>query len=149
MIQEGSYTKVVDESVPINELPKWFEGVRVNWVENFLWKRGPNDGPGTRGTFNKEDDRIALTEIREGISAVRSITWKQLRDRVGEVAAALKHHGLNPGDRVVVVGANSFDTLVIFAATIWIGGMMSLSSTDMGVNGILQRTVQINPKVRR
>lgn len=146
-IQEGSYTQSVDESIPISGLPRWFEGVKLNFAENILWQRGPNDGPNTRGTYGKEDDKIAITEIREGLSSIRHVTWKELRNRVGRLAAALKGRGVKVGDRVVVVGAHSLDTLVVFLAATWLGALFSSSSTDMGVNGLLQRTVQINPKV--
>ena len=147
-IQEGSYKTVVDESIPISELPRWFEGVKLNWAENFLWTRGPQDDRGARTTRNKEDHKVAMTEIREGISAVTHVTWKELRDRVGQMAAALKARGVEKGDRVVVVGAHSASTLVACLAATWLGALFSTSSTDMGVNGLLQRTVQINPKVR-
>ena len=147
-IQEGTYSTVVDESIPINELPRWFQGVRLNWAENFLWTRGPKDDRGARTTRHKEDDKVAMTEIREGISAVTHITWKELRDRVGQMAAALKARGVEKGDRIVVVGAHSAATLVACLAATWLGALFSTSSTDMGVNGLLQRTVQINPKVR-
>lgn len=55
--------------------------------------------------------------------------------------------GVRKGDRVVIVAANSFDTFVVWLATNWLGAIFSSSSTDMGVKGILQRTVQVNPKV--
>lgn len=64
------------------------------------------------------------------------------------MAAALKARGLKKGDRVVMVGGHSLTTLTTLLATVWLGGIFSSSSTDMGVGGLLQRTVQINPKVR-
>lgn len=143
-IHEGSVKKVVDPSVPISEVPRWFEGVKLNWAENFLWSTGPN---GERSKANKSDDDIAATEVREGNSAVTHITWGQLRQRVEELAKALSSRGVGAGDRVVVVGAHSVQTLVVFLATTWLGGVFSSSSTDMGIGGLLQRTVQIDPKV--
>jgi acetoacetyl-CoA synthetase len=143
-IHEGTVTKVVEEHKAISELPRWFEGVRLNWAENFLWSTGPN---GERSTHNKRDDVIAATEVREGNSTVTNITWGELRGRVEELAQALKARGVGVGDRVVVVGAHSIQTLIVFLATTWLGGVFSSSSTDMGVAGLLQRTVQIDPKV--
>lgn len=131
----------------MDQLPRWFEGVRLNFAENFLHTRGPNDAAGTPGTYIKEDGKIALTEIREGGSEEQSVTWRELRRRAGALAAAMKARGVKKGDRVVAVGAHSVTTLLVFLATTWLGGMFSSSSTDMGVNGLLQRTVQINPKV--
>jgi acetoacetyl-CoA synthetase len=46
-----------------------------------------------------------------------------------------------------MVGAHAVETCVVFLATTWLGGLFSSSSTDMGVGGLLQRTVQIDPKV--
>ncbi|KAH7165944.1 hypothetical protein EDB81DRAFT_268117 [Dactylonectria macrodidyma] len=147
-IHEGSYTQVVDESIPVSQLPRWFAGVRLNWAENLLWtrpRRGTS-GPGERCTLHKEDDSVAVTEIREGNTEVKHVTWGELRRRTARLAGALAARGVGRGDRVVMVGAHATETLVVFLATVWLGGVFSSSSTDMGVGGLLQRTVQINPK---
>lgn len=89
-----------------------------------------------------------MTEVREGNTAIRHVTWAELRREAGRLAAALKARGLKKGDRVVMVGGHSLTTLTVLLATVWLGGIFSSSSTDMGVGGLLQRTVQINPKVR-
>jgi acetoacetyl-CoA synthetase len=138
----------VDESRTIDSIPRWFEGVRLNWAENVLWTRSSTDPPGHRGKEGKEDDKIALTEVREGVSELRHVTWSTLRRLSATYASALYTAGVRRGDRVVVVGANSIETLTIFLATSWLGALFSSSSTDMGAQGILQRTVQVNPKVR-
>ncbi|KAL6897593.1 hypothetical protein GGI43DRAFT_97539 [Trichoderma evansii] len=146
-IHEGTYTRVVDESIPLTELPRWFEGVRLNWAENALYSRDTSS-PSTeaRSTRNKEDDKIAFTEVREGNTEVRHVTWRELRKEVEVLAAALKERGLQKGDRVVIVGGHSLRTYVVYLATTWLGGVFSSSSTDMGVGGLLQRAVQVNPK---
>ncbi|RFU79248.1 acetoacetyl- synthase [Trichoderma arundinaceum] len=147
LIHEGTYTRVVDENIPITKLPRWFEGVRINWAENLLYNRDTSS-PSTesRCTLHKEDDKIAFTEVREGNTEVRHVTWKQVRQEVAALAAALKERGLKKGDRVVMVAGHSLKTLVVFMATTWLGGIFSSSSTDMGVGGLLQRAVQVNPK---
>lgn len=64
------------------------------------------------------------------------------------MAAAMYYgKGVRKGDRVVIVAANSIDTFIVWLATNWLGAIFSSSSTDMGVKGILQRTMQVNPKV--
>jgi acetoacetyl-CoA synthetase len=147
LIHSGTYSRVVDEQAPIDSIPHWFEGVYLNWAENLLWTRSSGDPSGHRGKEGKEDDKIALTEIREGATELRHVTWLTLRRLCAAYAAALKTADVKRGDRIVVVGANSVETLVIFLATSWLGALFSSSSTDMGVQGILQRTVQVNPKV--
>ncbi|KAI0852417.1 acetoacetyl-coenzyme A synthetase [Daldinia vernicosa] len=146
LIYTGSYTRAVDESKPIDTIPRWFEGVHLNWAENLLWSRGPRDPTDYHGKVGKEDTKIALTEVREGASEIRHVTWVTLRKLVALYASALHAGGVGRGDRIVVVGSNSVETLVLFAATSWLGAIFSSSSTDMGVQGILQRTVQVNPK---
>lgn len=146
LIHSGSYTRVVDESLPIDAVPRWFEGVHLNFAENVLFSRGAG-ATDAKGTVNKEDDKIAVTEVREGASETRSVTFGELRERAGELAKAMKAKGVGRGDRIVIVGANSVETFVVWLATAWVGAVFSSSSTDMGVKGILQRAVQVNPKV--
>ncbi|KAK3373792.1 hypothetical protein B0T24DRAFT_624593 [Lasiosphaeria ovina] len=59
----------------------------------------------------------------------------------------MRARGVAKGDRVVVVASNSVETLLVWLATAWLGAIFSSSSTDMGVKGILQRAVQVNPKL--
>lgn len=49
---------------------------------------------------------------------------------------------------MVIVGGYSLTTLIVLLATVWLGGIFSSSLMDMGVGGLLQRMVQINPKGR-
>lgn len=149
LIHTGSYTQVVDERKSVDSIPRWFEGVHLNWAENVLWSRSTTDPSDHRGKEGKEDDKIALTEVREGVTEVRHVTWATLRRIAANYAAALYTAGVRRGDRIVIVGGNSVDTLAVFLGTSWLGAMFSSSSTDMGVQGILQRTVQVNPKVCR
>ncbi|KAF7559004.1 hypothetical protein G7046_g5163 [Stylonectria norvegica] len=146
-IHEGLPLPVVDETSPIAALPAWFPNLRVNWAENFLWSRPLGGEPGARGTRHKEDDQVAVTEVREGNVDVRHVTWGELRERVERMAGVLASRGVGRGDRVVMVAAHAVETLVVFLATTWVGGVFSSSSTDMGVKGLLQRTVQIDPKL--
>ncbi|KAK1826774.1 acetoacetyl-CoA synthetase [Podospora conica] len=146
-VRSGSYTKVRhDETLPIDAVPRWFPGVTINFAENMLFSC---DGPrrDKRATTFKEDSKVAVTEVREGASATQHITFGELRAAAGRVAAAMKARGVEKGDRVVMVASNSIDSLLVFLATTWLGALFSSSSTDMGVEGILQRAVQVNPKM--
>lgn len=138
----------MDENARIDSIPRWFDGVYLNTAENLLYSRVPGAEASRRGTIGKEDDKIALTEVREGASEVRDVTWGELRLKVARLADAMLSHGVKKGDRIAAVASNSVDTLVVFLATVSVGGLISTSSTDIGVQGILQRMVQITPKVR-
>ncbi|KAH6879557.1 acetoacetate-CoA ligase, partial [Thelonectria olida] len=147
IIYTGFPSRVVDESADIDTVPRWFPGVNINWAENILYSRGAFDPTSHQGVVGKENDKIAFTEIREGNTHVRHFSWAALREDAGRLAAALHARGIRQGDRVVVVGSNSIHTLLVFLAAAWLGAIFSSASTDMGVDGILQRSVQIDPKL--
>ncbi|KAF7524944.1 hypothetical protein G7054_g11257 [Neopestalotiopsis clavispora] len=89
IIHTGSIKRVVDETKLIDEVPKWFEGVQLSFAENILWSRGPSDPSDFHGTAGKEDDKVALTEVREGVSELRDVTWATLRQTAARFASAL------------------------------------------------------------
>ncbi|KAK3986283.1 acetoacetyl-CoA synthetase [Cladorrhinum sp. PSN332] len=141
-ITRGKYDKVVDEGESIDAVPKWFEGVTVNFAENMLFAKAED------AKFGKEDDKVAVVEVREGGSkeAERSVAYGELRRRAGRLAKAMIRRGVKRGDRIVVVAANSVETLLVLLAASWVGAVFSSSSTDMGVGGVLGRAVQVDPK---
>ncbi|KAK4541105.1 hypothetical protein LTR36_008330 [Oleoguttula mirabilis] len=145
LIHSGRYDVVIDEAARMDSIPKWFEGVKINFAENVLYWADPND-PSKATTNRKRDGATACTEVREGCTEIRDCTWKELRERVGELSNAMRAHGVRKGDRVAVVASNSIDTLTVFYAVTTLGGIFSSSSTDMGSKGVLDRLRQIKPK---
>ncbi|KAL6155252.1 hypothetical protein ACJBU6_06845 [Exserohilum turcicum] len=145
LIYSGHYRQVVDTSIPMDQNPHWFRGTYINFAENILYTASPSD-PSRRTTLHKEDSKVALTEIREGNTEVAHLTWGELRRRVGLLSNALRANGVTKGDRIAVIASTSFDTFVVFMATVSLGALFSSSSTDMGTKGILERLLQIKPK---
>ncbi|KAF2652030.1 acetoacetate-CoA ligase [Lophiostoma macrostomum CBS 122681] len=145
LIYEGDYEEIVDTTVPMDSVPHWFQGVRLNYAENILYSRSSSDSS-IRSTTNKEDDTIAITEIREGNTEIRHMTWGEVRRRIGLLSNAFRARGVKKGDRIAVVASTSFDTFICFMAIVSLGGLFSSSSTDMGTKGILERLLQIKPK---
>lgn len=145
LIHSGSYSQIVDLDARMDSIPKWFQGVQMNFAENILYLRD-DAGAGSRTAVGgKEDGKIALTEVREGATEIRNVSWGELRRKVGLLENAMRTHGVRRGDRVAVVASNSVDTLVCFLAVTALGGLFSSSSTDMGTKGILDRLTQIKP----
>ena len=66
------------------ETRTWFPGARLNYAENLL-------------RYN--DDKIAVTSMRES-GYVAHYSFRQVRDMVRDLAAALRVNGLQTGDRV-------------------------------------------------
>jgi acetoacetyl-CoA synthetase len=145
LIYSGTYSSVVDTSIPMDQIPLWYEGTYLNFAENILYSASPSD-PSQRTTENKEDAKIALTEVREGNTEVRHMSFGEARRKVALLANALRAKGVRKGDRVAIVASTSFDTFITFMAIVSIGGLFSSSSTDMGTMGILERLLQIKPK---
>ncbi|KAF2448430.1 acetoacetate-CoA ligase [Karstenula rhodostoma CBS 690.94] len=145
LIYSGGYTEVVDTEAPMDTIPHWFRGTRLNFAENILFSAAEED-PSKTTTQNKEDGKVAVTEVREGNTEVRDMSWGEVRRRVGLLSNAMRSRGVKKGDRVAVVASTSFDTFICFMAVVSLGGLFSSSSTDMGSKGILERLLQIRPK---
>lgn len=75
------------------------------------------------------------------------VTWRTLRERVRETRNALENSGVGAGDTVAAVMSNSVDTIVICLAALSLGAMWSSSSPDLGPAAIVDRYMQINPKI--
>lgn len=110
---------------------KWFEGAKLNFSENLL-------------KYN--DDSIAIEYFCEN-KIKGKITYKQLYNRVSDCAYYLESLGIKKGDRVAGFMPNIFEAIIAMLATSSIGAVWSSCSPDFGINGVLDRFAQINPKV--
>lgn len=57
------------------------------------------------------------------VCANNTITYGSLRERVAGAAGWLRAHGVGPGDRVVLAGADGSAWVTIWLATVWAGGV--------------------------
>ncbi|MGH7620382.1 MAG: acetoacetate--CoA ligase [Gemmatimonadaceae bacterium] len=111
--------------------PRWFVGARLNFAENLLRFR---------------DDHEALVFWNErGLE--RRLTYRELHDAVARMALALREAGVGVGDRVAGFMPNMPETIVAMLAATSIGAIWSSCSPDFGVNGVLDRFGQIEPRV--
>ncbi|KAJ8584275.1 acetoacetate-CoA ligase [Rhizopogon salebrosus TDB-379] len=122
-------TKIVQRG-KYKEVPEWFPGARLNYAENILYRN---------------DDGIACTASNE-LGVVKHYTFRQLREMVRKMAAAMRANGLKAGDRVAAIITNSITAVVVALATSSVGAIFSSTATDMGTQGILDRYTQIKPK---
>lgn len=110
---------------------KWFVGSELNFAENLL-------------RFN--DDKTALISYRENYQPVR-ISYRELNSIVRKVANALKSFGISKGDRVAGYVANIPEAAIAMLATTSIGAVWSSTSPDFGIEGVVDRFGQIEPKI--
>jgi acetoacetyl-CoA synthetase len=111
---------------------EWFPGSRLNFAENLLRHR--------------ESDRTALVSICEHRPTER-VSYAELAARVVRCAAALRAVGVGQGDRVAAYVPNFVPSVVGMLAATSLGAVWSSSSPDFGVEGVLDRFGQIEPKV--
>lgn len=111
--------------------PKWFEGAQLNFAENLL---------------RYQDDRPAIISWNE-TGRQQQLTYAELGGEVSRIATALRDMGVTVGDRVAGFLPNIPETIVAMLATTSLGAVWSSCSPDFGVQGLLDRFGQIDPKV--
>ncbi len=110
---------------------RWFPEARLNFAENLLRQR---------------DHAIAI--VFRGEDQVKSqVTWAELYAEVSRLAQALSAQGVKPGDRVAAYLPNLPGAVIGMLATASLGAVWSSCSPDFGVQGVLDRFGQIEPKV--
>ncbi|MCP4933721.1 MAG: acetoacetate--CoA ligase [bacterium] len=110
---------------------KWFPQARLNFAENLL---------------RHADDREAL--VFRGEDRVKQrYTRRALYGAVAKLAAALRGFGVGPGDRVAAYMPNLPETIIAMLAATSLGAIWSSCSPDFGVNGVVDRFKQIEPKI--
>jgi acetoacetyl-CoA synthetase len=110
---------------------RFFPDARLNFAENLL-SRGEN---GDAIVFWGED------------KVKRRVSHAELNALVARLAAALRAAGVAPGDRVAGYLPNLPEAVAAMLATAAIGATWSSCSPDFGVQGVLDRFGQIEPKV--
>ena len=107
---------------------QWFPQAMLNYAENLLRGRGDIVFWG--------EDRIK-----------RRVTHEQLRRLVSRMAQALADAGVKKGDRVAGYLPNVPEATAALLATASLGAVWSSCSPDFGVQGVLDRFGQIEPKI--
>lgn len=96
---------------------------------------------------NRDPTSVAIIEASEGSFESNRITWGMLYSKVQAAADALISLGITEGDRVAAVVANTEYSITLCLAALSIGAIWSGISPDFGTKGILDRLLQIQPKV--
>ena len=113
---------------------RWFPDARLNFAENLLTRRSADDH-GDALVFCGED------------KVARRVSHAELVAAVSRVAAALRSHGVGSGDRVAGYLPNMPEAIIAMLGAASVGAVWSSCSPDFGVEGVLDRFGQIEPKV--
>ncbi len=110
---------------------RFFPSGRVNYAENLLKEHGGEDAL----IFCGED------------GSRRSWNWDELRAAVASIQSALTAEGIQRGDHIGGIVANTPEAAAAMIATASIGAVWSSCSPDFGVDGVLDRFVQVRPRI--
>ena len=110
---------------------RFFPDARLNFARKLLHRR---------------DDSLAIC-FRSEDRVERSLTYAELYLQVAEIARGLQNAGIEPGDRVCAYMPNMPETVIAMLATTAIGAIWSSCSPDFGVQGVLDRFGQIEPRI--
>jgi len=116
-----------------DEMPgaQFFPESRINYAENML---------------RRSDDEDAIVFWAED-KVRRRMSWRALTELVSRLQQALAAEGVGEGDRVAGFTPNMPEAVAAMLATASLGAVWSSCSPDFGVNGVLDRFGQIEPKV--
>jgi len=109
----------------------WFDGSQLNYAANLL----RHDGDTTAIRFFGEN----------GVR--RELSQSQLRVEVASIASGLRASGIGKGDRVAGFLPNCPEAVIAMLAATSIGAIWSSCSPDFGINGVVDRFGQIQPKI--
>ncbi len=110
---------------------RWFPEARLNFAQNLLRRR------------DKSDAIVFWGENR----VRRRLSHAELHRAVARFAAALRAEGVVAGDRVAAYMPNMQETVVAMLATASIGAIFTSASPDFGVQGVVDRFGQTEPKL--
>ena len=110
---------------------KWFPEARFNFAENLL-----RDSSNSEALVFWGEDKIK-----------RRMSRAELQIAVAQFAAALNACGVETGDRVAAYMPNLPETLIAMLAASSVGAVFTSASPDFGVQGVLDRFGQTEPKV--
>jgi acetoacetyl-CoA synthetase len=126
----GGETVLDDGRMPGTQ---WFPGTTVSYPEHIF-----------RG---RDDDEVAILHTSETRPELGSWTWGELREQTARVAAGLQALGVGEGDRVCAYMPNIPETIACLLACASLGAIWSSAAPEFGARSVIDRFVQIEPKV--
>jgi acetoacetyl-CoA synthetase len=133
IVSSQSWSQVLSESESFPGY-EWFRGARLNFAQNLLRHRW------------LDPDKTALI-FRGENDTRRQFSYAQLYTQVARLSHAMRDLGVGCGDRVAAYLPNTPQTVIAMLAATSIGAVWSSCSPDFGVNAVVDRFGQIEPKL--
>ncbi len=128
---DKNYDYVLKKEIPFYKT-KWFDGAELSYSKHIL--------------RHAKRNKIAIKYKNESDDFVE-ITWNSLLEKTKEVRDILVKCNVTKGDVVAGYLLNHPDTIASFIAANSLGAVWSCCSPDFGVESIVNRFIQLNPKV--
>lgn len=130
IIRSADYLNVIDDP---RKMPgaRWFSNARMNFAQNLMRYR---------------DNHTALVFRNERSERIQ-MSYSELHTCVAAVARTLRELGIGSGDRVAGFMPNIIEAVVAMLAATSIGAIWTSCSPDFGINGVVDRFGQTQPKV--
>jgi acetoacetyl-CoA synthetase len=110
---------------------KFFPEARLNFAENLISKR----------------DESAAIFFRSETGLEKKISWNDLYTNTCKLSAYYKKLNIKKSDRIAAYVPNTIETIVSFLACSKNGSIWSSCSPDFGIQGVVDRFLQIEPKL--
>lgn len=127
---EGTYTNVLEGKLPYQA--SWFEGTSLNYAEHIFRMY--------------TDDRPAILFKNES-SAIRELSWEDLRAKTAAFQEFLIKAGVSAGDTVAGYLPCTPEATISMLATVSLGAIWTSCSPDFGTQAVVDRFAQIKPKI--
>ncbi len=127
----GTKGNIILEKNNIFNKSKFFPDSKLNYSENILKKR---------------TSEVAINFLSEK-GFEETISWKDLYEKVCRFSNYLKKANIQKGDRVAAYVPNKIESIIAFLACAKNGIIWSSCSPDFGVQGVVDRFKQIEPKI--
>ena len=127
----GTKGNIILEKNNIFNKSKFFPDSKLNYSENILKKR---------------TSEVAINFLSEK-GFEETISWKDLFEKVCRFSNYLKKANIKKGDRVAAYVPNKIESIIAFLACAKNGIIWSSCSPDFGVQGVVDRFKQIEPKI--
>ena len=118
--------------------PSFPEKHVLNFAENLLYPQTPNSSP-------IDPSSPAVIEATETTRV--TLSWDELRARVGKCTRALKDLGVSAHDVIAGYVANHANAVVYMLSATGLGAIWTGVSPDCGVGMVKDRLCQVKPKV--
>lgn len=128
----ANYDNVLSKTTQSPYIGKWFEGSTLSYAEH---------------VFRNKTTQFPAIIFKSETQPNTVISWEELENGVKNIQKYLLEKGIKKGDRVAGYLPNTPDAIIAFLATNSLGAIWSCCSPDFGLDSILDRFQQIEPKV--